>query len=64
VDLARTALAGADGGHAAGDDRYLVHLVNHGDTTSFLDGRPGTSRRRRYGRLRHRHRRLHGRRGR
>ena len=27
MDLVRTALDHADGGHAAGDDRYLVHLV-------------------------------------
>ena len=40
MDLARTALAHADGGHAAGDDRYLIHFVRHADRTSYLDGRP------------------------
>lgn len=40
MDLARTALAHADGGHAAGDDRYLLHVVRHADRTSYLDGRP------------------------
>jgi Domain of unknown function (DUF222) len=42
MDLVRTALAHADGGQAAGDDRYLVHLVTRtgspGMTT--IDGRP------------------------
>jgi hypothetical protein len=42
MDLVRTALHHADGGQAAGDDRYLVHLVTRrgfaGMTT--LDGRP------------------------
>ena len=42
MDLARTALAHADAGHAAGDDRYLVHLVtrNGGRSLTRLDGRP------------------------
>jgi hypothetical protein len=42
MDLVRTALAHADGGQAAGDDRYLVHVVarHHGPDLSFLDGRP------------------------
>jgi hypothetical protein len=42
MDLIRTALQHADDGHAAGDDRYLVHLVQPGDaaTMSTLDGRP------------------------
>ena len=34
----------ADGGHAAGDDRYLVHLVTRPDGRHLttLDGRPST----------------------
>jgi hypothetical protein len=42
MDLVRTALAHADGGQAAGDDRYLVHVVARpdGPDLSFLDGRP------------------------
>jgi hypothetical protein len=42
MDLIRTALAHADGGHAAGDDRYLVHLVTRdgGRGMSQLDGTP------------------------
>lgn len=42
MDLVNSALAGADGGHAAGDDRYLVHVVTRDDgrTFSFLDGAP------------------------
>ena len=42
MDLVRTALAHADGGHAAGDDRYLVHLVSRdgGRSLSQLDGTP------------------------
>jgi hypothetical protein len=42
MDLVRTALAHADGGHAAGDDRYLVHLVSRdgGRSISQLDGTP------------------------
>ena len=42
MDLVRTALEHADGGHAAGDDRYLVHLVTRdgGRSISQLDGTP------------------------
>jgi hypothetical protein len=42
MDLARGALAQADGGRAAGDDRYLVHLVARSDIRSMttLEGRP------------------------
>lgn len=42
MDLLRTALAHADQGRAAGDDRYMVHLL-HRDGTSgatLLDGTP------------------------
>jgi len=42
VDLVHTALRGADGGHATGDDRYLVHLVQHDNHPglTFLDTTP------------------------
>lgn len=42
MDLVRTALEHADGGRAAGDDRYLVHLVRRADseTVTLLDGTP------------------------
>lgn len=42
MDLVNSALAAADGGHAAGDDRYLVHVVTRDDgrSFSFLDGAP------------------------
>jgi hypothetical protein len=42
MDLVRTALAHAHDGHAAGDDRYLVHLISRPDTAAVttLDGRP------------------------
>jgi hypothetical protein len=42
MDLVRTALRCADGGQAAGDDRYLVHVVTRDNQggASFLDGRP------------------------
>ena len=42
MNLVRTALNHADGGQAAGDDRYLVHLVTRGDVVGMttLDGRP------------------------
>ena len=42
MDLVRTALAHADGGRAAGDDRYVVHLVTRHDGRSLsqLDGTP------------------------
>lgn len=42
MDLVHTALRGADDGHAAGDDRYMVHLVTRdgGRTVSFVDGTP------------------------
>jgi hypothetical protein len=41
MDLVRTALQHADGGRAAGDDRYLVHLVRHDSRSlSQLDGTP------------------------
>lgn len=42
MDLVRTALAHADGGQAAGDDRYLVHLVSRPGFAPMttLDGRP------------------------
>ncbi len=41
MDLVRTALHHADGGQAAGDDRYLVHLVTRPDRPGLtsLDGR-------------------------
>ncbi len=35
MDLVRTALQHADGGRAAGDDRYLVHLVSRDDSPSI-----------------------------
>jgi hypothetical protein len=42
MDLVRTALEHADGGHAAGDDRYLVHIVTRdgGRSLSQLDETP------------------------
>ena len=42
LDMVNSALAGADGGRAAGDDRYLVHVVTRDDgrSFSFLDGAP------------------------
>jgi hypothetical protein len=40
IALARTGLAHADEGAAAGDDRYLIHVVQHGDEMTFLDGTP------------------------
>jgi Domain of unknown function (DUF222) len=42
MDLVRTALAHADDGQAAGDDRYMVHLVTRspGQGLATLDGRP------------------------
>jgi hypothetical protein len=42
MDMVGVALAGADQGRAAGDDRYLVHMVTRDDRsgTTFLDGRP------------------------
>jgi hypothetical protein len=44
MDLVRTALAHAGDGHAAGDDRCLVHLVSRdgGASLSQLDGTPST----------------------
>ncbi len=42
MDLVRSGLAGCDGGHAAGDDRYMVHLVTRagGSVVTHLDGAP------------------------
>jgi hypothetical protein len=40
VDLARLALAHADDGHAAGDDRYMIHLVGRDGQLTGLDGTP------------------------
>ena len=42
MDLVHTALNHANGGQAAGDDRYLVHLVTRTDRPGMatLDGRP------------------------
>ncbi|MDQ6838494.1 MAG: HNH endonuclease [Actinomycetota bacterium] len=40
MDMVGVALAGADGGHAAGADRYLVHLVTHDEGTDLVDGTP------------------------
>jgi hypothetical protein len=42
MDLVRTALEHAADGHAAGDDRYLVHVVTRDDGRSIsqLDGSP------------------------
>ena len=40
LDLARVGLAHADDGHAAGDDRYLVHLVGKDGQFTYLDGTP------------------------
>ena len=42
IDLVHAALHTADGGHAAGDDRYMVHIVTQqdGDIFSYLDGTP------------------------
>lgn len=42
MDMLHTALAAADSGQAAGDDRYMVHLVTRDSGRSFglLDGTP------------------------
>ena len=40
MDMAHTALAHADGGRAAGDDRYLVHIIKTAQAVTHLDGRP------------------------
>jgi hypothetical protein len=40
IDLARLALAHADDGHAAGDDRYMIHLVGRDGQLTGLDGTP------------------------
>jgi hypothetical protein len=42
MDMVNSALSAADGGHAAGDDRYLVHIVtrHHGHSYNLLDGTP------------------------
>ena len=42
MDLISAGLHAADRGHAAGDDRYMVHLVTRdgGHTLGFLDGIP------------------------
>ena len=40
MDMVHVALAHADGGHAAGDDRYMVHLVRTAAAVTFADGRP------------------------
>jgi hypothetical protein len=40
VDLARVALAHADGGNAAGDDRYMLHLVARDGQLTTIDGTP------------------------
>ena len=42
MELINAGLAAADGGHAAGDDRYMVHLVTRdaGQSHSFLNGTP------------------------
>ena len=42
MDLVRTALEHADGGRAAGDDRYMVHVVRHqgSSVVTLLDGTP------------------------
>jgi Domain of unknown function (DUF222) len=42
MDLINSALVGADSGHAAGDDRYMVHVVtrDNGATFSYLDQSP------------------------
>jgi Domain of unknown function (DUF222)/HNH endonuclease len=42
MDLVRTALAHANDGQAAGDDRYMVHVVarQEGASLSFMDGTP------------------------
>jgi hypothetical protein len=42
MDLVRTALAHANAGRAAGDDRYLVHLISRdgGRSLTQLDGTP------------------------
>jgi hypothetical protein len=41
MDLVRVGLAHAGGGHAVGDDRYLLHLVRTDDgTTTLADGTP------------------------
>ena len=42
MDLINAGLAAADGGHAAGDDRYMVHLVSKdgGRSYGFLNGTP------------------------
>lgn len=40
--MINAALTAADDGHAAGDDRYMVHIVTRdaGHSFSFMDGRP------------------------
>jgi hypothetical protein len=60
MDLVRTALHHADRGQAAGDDRYLVHLVTRTDTPGNDHHRRPTPAPRpgRRGGLRHRHHRL------
>ena len=42
MDLINAGLAGADQGHAVGDDRYMVHLVTRdgGQSLSLLNGTP------------------------
>ncbi|MBO0727823.1 MAG: DUF222 domain-containing protein, partial [Acidimicrobiaceae bacterium] len=42
MDMVHVALGAADSGHAAGDDRYLVHLVTRdgGRSLTFMDGSP------------------------
>ena len=38
--LARTGLAHTNQGAAAGDDRYMIHIVQHADGMTLLDGAP------------------------
>ncbi len=42
MDLIATAVRAADAGHAAGDDRYMVHLIrhDHGPVMTTIDGTP------------------------
>ncbi len=40
MDMVRVGLAHADDGHAAGSDRYLVHVVTHSGGAELVDGTP------------------------
>jgi hypothetical protein len=40
MDMLHTAVKHAKGGRATGDDRYLVHVIEHGEGMTLLDGTP------------------------